>query len=255
MRGSVVAIGTELRSGQIINSNAAKLSAALTSLGVDSVFHITVPDDHGAILHALRSAELVSELIFVTGGLGPTTDDFTRDVVAAWAGLPLYFDDSAWARLIKKLELRGRVASNSQKQQCSFPQGAMILENPKGTAEAFFLRVRDRRVWVLPGPPLEIEAIWDAGVRKMIEQLIPDGPKYELLSWICKDKAESEIGDLVESIVRGTGLRTGYRCFKPYVEVKIWCLRSDLPKHSAQFDRINDALKNWLDPKPTTSSD
>ncbi len=246
MRAALLAVGTELTTGQITNTNAAYLSKILTECGAEVDWHFTVPDDREKILKALRSCEEVADLIFVTGGLGPTTDDFTRDVIADWAGLKLFLSDESWESLKARILARGRQPIPSQKQQCYFPENAQRLSNSKGTAEGFFLNVRGKKTWVLPGPPFEVEAVWNEGVAEQIRVLIPNGPRDILMTWVCKGKAEAEIGELVERIVAGTALRTGYRCFRPFVEVKIWCARERVGEHQKYFDQIKSELSEWL---------
>src|SRR5277367_6369590 len=90
-RASVIAVGTELTSGQITNRNAAWISERLTALGLEVALHETVPDEHDLMLDALKRCAGLSSFVFVTGGLGPTQDDFTRDVVAEWAERKLEF--------------------------------------------------------------------------------------------------------------------------------------------------------------------
>lgn len=250
MKTSILAVGTELTSGQIVNTNAAFLSRVLTEMGAEVVLHLTVSDDRAAIMSALRTCEIVSDWIFVTGGLGPTTDDFTRDVVAEWTGKKNFFDQRAWQTLTDKLEKRGRRTVNSQRQQCYFPEGSSVLSNSKGTAEAFTLEVRGRRIWVLPGPPVEVEAVWNEEIVTTIRRAIPNGPRDRLLSWVCKGKPESEIGEIIEKIVKGTELRTGYRCFSPFVEVKLWCPREKVKDYADRFALIDAELQDCLESRP-----
>ena len=88
VQAALLAVGTEVTSGQIVNRNAGWLSDALTRLGAEVVLHLAVPDDRSRILDALRISAHEASLVFITGGLGPTTDDFTRDLVGEWSGRP-----------------------------------------------------------------------------------------------------------------------------------------------------------------------
>src|SRR4051794_23818144 len=102
-KASILAIGTELTTGQITNRNAAWISEQLVNLGAEVVLHEVVADEHQHIREALERCGKVSQLVFVTGGLGPTSDDFTRNVVAEWLGQPLEFDDPSWKRIVSRL--------------------------------------------------------------------------------------------------------------------------------------------------------
>ena len=106
-KASILAVGTELTTGQITNRNAAWISERLTSLGVEVVLHETVPDERNRILHALQNCEQHSQFIFVTGGLGPTSDDFTREVIAQWLKKPLLFDPETWNQVTDRLKRIG----------------------------------------------------------------------------------------------------------------------------------------------------
>ena len=139
MKASVLAIGTELTNGQILNKNAATISQKLKTFGLQTELHLTVPDNHKLMLESMRYLEAQSDLIFITGGLGPTSDDFTRDVVSTWVGKPLQFDENSWNQIVQRLTVRGLQVREIQRQQCFFPEGSEILQNKEGTANAFRL--------------------------------------------------------------------------------------------------------------------
>ena len=137
MKASILAIGTEITTGQIVNKNASTLSAKLKTFGVDVTFHLTVPDNRQLIMDALHFAENQSELLFVTGGLGPTSDDFTRDLISQWSGLKMLFNEGSWNHVQSRLFSRGFSVREMQRQQCYFPETSQILTNASGTANAF----------------------------------------------------------------------------------------------------------------------
>ena len=164
MKASVLAIGTELVSGQILNRNAQTISLHLLHRGISTESHLSVSDNKENILKALNYLENLSDLIFVTGGLGPTTDDFTRDVVAEWADKKMVYDEATWKYITDRLRSRGLNVHEHQKQQCYFPEGAKILTNSQGTAHGFSFECSRstcvKKIIVLPGPPSEVAAIW-----------------------------------------------------------------------------------------------
>ncbi|MBS1961151.1 MAG: competence/damage-inducible protein A [Bdellovibrionales bacterium] len=221
-RGRVLAIGTELTQGQITNRNAAWISDRLTSLGISVLAHATVPDDRTLILAALDAAAADSDLLIVTGGLGPTTDDFTRDVIAEWAGLPLEFREASWTKIVRRLSERGIEVALSNRIQCFFPQGAEVLENDEGTADGFRLLRKTTEVVVLPGPPREGTHLWDKAVDGWLKKRFPVRAPVTLETWSCLGKSESALGEIVEAAVSGFGVQTGYRASMPYIEVKLW---------------------------------
>ena len=120
MKTSILAVGTELTTGQIVNRNAAWISNQLKNIGLLTAVHITVADDRKSITEALQFCAEHSELIFVTGGLGPTSDDFTRELITEWTNLPLEFDEESWKKVKERLSTRGFPVQNFQKKQCYF---------------------------------------------------------------------------------------------------------------------------------------
>jgi nicotinamide-nucleotide amidase len=221
-RVCVLAVGTELSTGQIVNSNAAWLSEQLTELGAETCWHLTVADDRSGIFKALEQAALYADLILVTGGLGPTSDDFTREVIADWIGQTLEFDPKSWEQLEQRAQLLNFKLSSSQKQQCYFPQGSQVLANPAGTANAFIYQHQETLLVALPGPPSEIHAIWQAHLEKRLATYLPGKAQQTLYRWQCMGLPEADLGEKVEEVLQGSGFQTGYRAHFPYIEVKLW---------------------------------
>jgi molybdenum cofactor synthesis domain-containing protein len=248
---AVLAVGTEVVSGQIVNGNAAKLSQLLSHAGAEVVLHETVADERAAITEALERCSRVAGLVVVTGGLGPTTDDFTRDVIADWAGLTLEFHEPSWEKIVDRLERRGVAVAPSNRQQCYFPRGAQVLVNPDGTADGFYFKKDATHLWALPGPPNEIDAIWNGGadLGAMVRSALPaDRPRLRLFTWDCLGKSEAELGEIVEKALDGSGLQTGYRLHRPYIEVKVWVKDDAMAISEVQpwFARLETAIAPWL---------
>lgn len=229
MKASILAIGTELTTGQIINRNASHISEKLHKAGLEVAFHICTPDDRDLINKALHFIEPEADLIFVTGGLGPTSDDFTREEISRWAGAELHYDENTWAHITERLSSRGFKVRDMQKQQCYFPTGAEILFNREGTAHAFKLEVRGKKVYVLPGPPREIEAVWQDHIHADLNRLTEKLSKKITRGWDTIGVGESEVAFQVEQILKNTPpefpVDVGYRVHLPYVEVKLTYLK------------------------------
>ena len=134
MIASILSIGTELTTGQILNKNSTWLSQKLQPFGIKVAMHLTIPDDRPLILQSLNYLSSNSELIFITGGLGPTSDDFTRDLISEWSQKKMIFDQVSWLQIQERLSSRGFVVRDIQKQQCYFPDGAKILINSAGVS-------------------------------------------------------------------------------------------------------------------------
>jgi molybdenum cofactor synthesis domain-containing protein len=250
-RASILAVGTELTTGQITNRNAATISERLVQLGIEVVLHETVPDDRDAIKQALERCWATSRLVFVCGGLGPTTDDFTRDVIADWLKCPLEYYEPSWIKIQERLKKFGIPVAPSNEQQAYYPQGADVLKNAQGTADGFSCRIqRDQnmgRMWVLPGPPREIDAIWqDNDLTALIKKELPEGIEpLKLFTWECLGKSEAELGEITEAAIQGSGLQTGYRAHRPYVEVKLWVPESKISENQTWIDKLDAAIATW----------
>ncbi len=245
-KAAILAIGTELTTGQIVNRNAAWLSEKLTEIGIDVVLHETVADDRLRISEALHRTSSATQWVFVTGGLGPTTDDFTRNVVSEWAALPLEFNEPSWNAIISRLTSAGIPVAESNRQQCYFPQGAEILPNPEGTAAGFTFTTAQTQIWVLPGPPNEVAAIWNHGIEPTLKRLIPDFKPTQLFTWQCMGKSEAELGEITEKALEGSGLVTGYRAHRPFVEIKVWCPADQIESKKPWLNQLEQAISPWL---------
>lgn len=246
LRASILTIGTEVSTGQIVNSNAAWIADQLVNLKMNPVWHLTVPDDEREMLDALDLAAARCKLLFITGGLGPTTDDITRQVVSRWWGDQLEFQPSSWEKIIQRFGTMGITPPESNKQQCYFPSKARILDNPAGTADAFYLQRPGLEVWVLPGPPEEIKSIWKSSIQAQLLEMGRDSDAFQLFRWHLIGKSESALGEIVEAAIKGSTLVSGYRPHVPYIEVKIWCRESELQANQHWMDRLNASLSPWL---------
>lgn len=245
MKSAILGIGSELTDGQILNKNASWISARLKEQGLQTSVHIVVPDEKSLILDALNFCREKADIIFVTGGLGPTTDDFTRDVIAEWSSTTLEFDDSSWTHLSERLQSRSMAVREIQRQQCYFPKGSKILTNPQGTANAFQMFAKDRHLFVLPGPPREIEAIWDTSIAAwVIERTLGIDP-FITRKWDTIGLGESDIATLTEEALKNVTIEKGYRVHLPYVEVKLSYFKSQQVQFAASVQKVDSALKDY----------
>jgi nicotinamide-nucleotide amidase len=159
---ALVCTGTELTTGRTVDTNAARLAQALAPLGARIVFHVTVGDVRADIADALRLACARARVVIIGGGLGPTRDDLTREVVAAAARRPLVLHRPSLARIAARFAARlgpGAPVPPNNRLQALVPRGAEVLPNPAGTAAGFALRLHGAWVLALPGVPREMDAM------------------------------------------------------------------------------------------------
>ncbi len=252
-KAAVLAIGTELTNGQITNRNASWISAQLLKHGIQVLHHRTIPDERELIESELQDLESKVDLIFVTGGLGPTTDDFTRDCVASWAQLPLIWDEKSWTHIRTRLEERKIPVREPQRQQCYFPKGANIIWNSLGTAHGFSFRLSNRgfsgqglQVFVLPGPPREVAAVWAAGVESWLTETFKHLDRWIVKSWECFGQGESEVAHRAETALTGCTFEKGYRVHVPYVEFKLAFPQSKQSEATPWITKIEDAFGDLI---------
>jgi nicotinamide-nucleotide amidase len=252
-KAATLAVGTEVVDGQITDRNSAWISDRAVGLGIQVIEHRAVADDRPAITKALRELAAQVDVLFVTGGLGPTSDDFTRELISTVFKAPLEFDPGSWEHIEKRFASMGRVARPIQRQQCYFPERAEVLENPAGTANAFWLATVDpsdssRHVDVvaLPGPPAEIAAVWAKHLHSRLEAMTPPEEKEDLHLWRTLGVGESDVAERVEEVIKGSGLRVGYRAHLPYIEIKLWVPRSSAVAAENILPKIDDVLSQWL---------
>jgi nicotinamide-nucleotide amidase len=243
MKASLLTVGTEITSGQITNGNARVISANLMKSGIETVLQISVPDDRQRILEALTLCENQTELIFVTGGLGPTSDDFTRELIQKWAELPLEFDEVSWVKVQARLIERDQIPHDFQKQQCYFPKGSTVLDNSQGTANGFYLKKGRAHLWALPGPPNEIEALWSEHIKKQIQNFNLD--PIQVKSWDVVGIGENQLAHIVEPAIQKFSGLVGYRVHQPFVEFKLIVKKSEMIQSQIIFSEVEAILKPY----------
>ncbi len=152
----IVSIGTELLLGEITDTNAAHIARRLAAIGVDHYYTTTVGDNRERIVGVLESALGRSDVVITTGGLGPTVDDVTRQSVARVTGHELVSSPELLAQIEAFFRQRGHTMTENNRQQALIPQGAIVIENPVGTAPAFIAEVAGKAIICLPGVPHEM---------------------------------------------------------------------------------------------------
>lgn len=157
MRCEIIGVGTELLLGQIVNSNAAWIGQRLADVGWDCLRHTVVGDNSDRIATAITEALDRADAVILTGGLGPTQDDVTRESLAAVAGVGLHRDPAIETALRERFAGFSRRFPKMNLRQADVPDGATPLDNPRGTAPGLAIEIGGKPVFAVPGPPLEME--------------------------------------------------------------------------------------------------
>lgn len=207
MRAEVISIGDELTSGQRLDTNCQWLSLRLAELGVETAFHTTVADDLDANIEVFRHALARADVVVATGGLGPTADDLTREVLARSVGQELVLYPEALAHVEGLFAKRGRPMPERNKIQAYFPAGSRVIPNPQGTAPGIDLDVpragkSPSRAFALPGVPAEMKEMWNATVGPAIAAMLPEARVIRHRRIKCFGVGESDLEQMLPDLIR-----------------------------------------------------
>ncbi|MCA9182774.1 MAG: hypothetical protein KDA51_15040, partial [Planctomycetales bacterium] len=176
LQAEVLSIGDELTSGQRLDTNSQWLSARLAELGIRTIRHTTVGDDLAGDIEALRLAAGRADVVVVSGGLGPTLDDLTRQALADAFECPLELDVDSLEHIRQLFARRHREMPERNQVQAMFPRGARVIPNPHGSAPGIDMSVdslgRGSRIFALPGVPAELKEMWTQSVVPQIEAML-----------------------------------------------------------------------------------
>lgn len=202
MKATILTIGDEILIGQIIDTNAAWMSQKLTALGISVVERVTVSDEHKPIVDAIRYCLGQSDIVLMTGGLGPTKDDITKVAIADYLGVGMEFHEEVFENIKKIFIPRNIPLSDAHKDQCYLPEKVEVLKNSMGTAPGMLWQHEGKQIVSMPGVPYEMKAI-------MSEQLLPrlaQRPDRKVIlhkTIMTAGMGESSIADEIEDIVDG----------------------------------------------------
>ncbi len=245
MTCTVFCIGTEITRGELVNTNAAWLSAALTDVGFEVVEEVSAPDEKAKIVSTLQRLSRRTRVIVVTGGLGPTTDDLTAEAVADALGVSLVRDDSSLEAIRRRFERLGRPMNESNKKQADFPRGAEILPNPIGTAPGFMVRIDEALAFFMPGVPKEMMQMFEEQVAPRIRVLAPS--THHQIRLRTFGMPESAVGEKLAGLeAENPGVTIGYRAHFPEIEVKVLARAQSNGDARALCERVTDEVRARL---------
>ena len=246
MRVEIINTGTELMLGGTVNTHLAFIARELFPLGLRVQRQVTVPDG-GAIRDAVRDTFGNADIVLVTGGLGPTTDDITRDIVAELLGLKLEHDEEIWRAIQERFALRGLKTNDRVKLQALRPREATVLWNPHGTAPGLHFPAIEERgtphIFLLPGPPRELMPMVREKLVPILAALLPHGAQHEMRTFRVLGIGESVVEEAVGEALIAMGLEVGY-CARPgEVDVRLIGAAPVLD-HAATL--VRERLGKWI---------
>lgn len=203
MNAELIAIGSELLLGQIVNTNARFISKNLADLGINVFYHTVVGDNASRLKTAIEIAETRSDVIIFTGGLGPTKDDLTKETIASHLQRNLIMDEKAMAHIEDYFLKVGRTMTPNNRKQALVIDGSDVLPNDFGMAPGMVLTYNDHLYMLLPGPPKEMEPMFQRhAYPKLVEKLqLPEKIVSRVLRFfgIGESQLETEIEDLIDA--------------------------------------------------------
>ena len=193
MRTSIIAVGTELLFGQTVNTNATYLSRNLNLMGFDVMYHFVVGDNPDRLREKIGQAYEDTDLVILTGGLGPTQDDLTKEMVADYFGAEMYFDERAADEIRAFYASRGGKMPENNLKQAYLPEGCTPLYNASGTAPGFAYEKDGKVAMCFPGPPRELKWLFENGGRQYLEQFMDKKMYYRVIRTIGRGESDLEM--------------------------------------------------------------
>jgi nicotinamide-nucleotide amidase len=203
MDAVIISVGTELVTGQCVDTNSAWLSGELSPFGVQVVRHVTVGDDVERLEGAIREAMGKAGIIVITGGLGPTADDITRDALAAAIDAPLEENAEALGQIRAMFERWQRHMSDANRVQALIPRGCEIIPNKRGTAPGIRHRGDRTEMFALPGVPAEMKAMFTAAIEPVVRAAAGEAAMV-VGRLLCYGIAEAKVGELLADLMDRT---------------------------------------------------
>jgi nicotinamide-nucleotide amidase len=201
MKACIVAVGSEMLTPFRQDTNSLVVTERLNQLGIDVRMKVIVGDDREEMAGVVRAALDWADVIVLTGGLGPTADDLTREAVAEVLGTPLEIDEAIVSRIRDRMARAGFVMADINRRQAMVPRGAAVIDNPRGTAPGLWLEHGRTSLILLPGPPREMTPMFEAIVRERLAPRAGEGGLFRRVVKIA-GRTESDVDARAEPIYR-----------------------------------------------------
>jgi nicotinamide-nucleotide amidase len=244
MKAEIIGIGTEILLGHTLNTNAAYISRKLAGAGIDVYYHTTVGDNKNRLYESIKTALARSDIAITTGGLGPTIDDITLGVIAKTAKSPLALKKKILRQIKRHFQKRGIKMPANNIRQAYVPKGAIWLANHIGTAPGLIVKTNKKFIIALPGPPREMQPIFENEVLPFLENHI--FRKAVILSRTLKTTglAESQVHDKIAGFLRLSGKTTvGIYAHPGQVDIKITTKAASLTQANRNITKIEKKIR------------
>lgn len=212
--------GSEITQGEVMNTNSPKMAQLLQDFGMTCGEHLSCDDQDEMLQSALQFLMLRHQAIITIGGLGPTSDDLTRQAISKVTQRELQFNKSSWSRIQARLTQRNLPIPENNRQQAYFPEGAHIIPNLNGTADACILTINQKIIIMLPGPPKECLPLFQEHVIPLLKKKGFSSP-LRLFRWRLLGASESAIAEQLTPIADTYQLHFAYCARYPFLDVKL----------------------------------
>ena len=197
----IISVGTEILLGNIVNTNAAYLAEKCAALGLSCYYQDVVGDNEERLMSVIKTALSRADILLISGGLGPTQDDLTKEVASKALGRNLYMHETSKEMIASFFHSRGIEITENNWKQAMMPEGAIVVENPNGTAPGVIIEDNGKHIILMPGPPNELIPMFEDAIMPYLNELEP-GIIYSQTVKICgvgESKAESMVEDLINA--------------------------------------------------------
>ncbi len=246
LKASIISIGNELLNGKTVDTNSAYLAQRCFNIGIEVIAGYAVGDDIENIAQKLKYAHLQSDIILVTGGLGPTDDDITRQAVAEFANKKLIFRQELFENLKAFFEMRSINMAQKNRSQAFLPDGARALENSLGTAPGFMLTIDQTTLFVMPGVPAEMKNMFENIILPRLRKIA--GSAYMTNNTLrCFGAGESTIADMLgDMMARNRNPLINCTCGDGAITLHVIASDDDQQKAQQMAEKDINTLKNIL---------
>jgi len=222
MKLEMICTGEEVLAGQIVDTNAAWFANTLMERGIECQRRVTVGDRLEDLVAVFKERSTEADIIMVNGGLGPTSDDLSTEAMALAMEVSLV-ESSEWRIKLEAWFARNnRVMAESNLKQALLPEGAVMIDNPVGTACGFAVKLNRAWLFFTPGVPFEFKRMVKEQFIPFVEEQFSESEPVSVSKLLTLGRGESLLADVLEVIPLPTGITLGYRSYMPYIEIKLF---------------------------------
>ena len=233
-----IIIGTELLLGETFDTNTTQIAKFFRDEGVDFYRSTIIGDNEARIIATIQEAISRSNIVITTGGIGPKVDDPTRNAVAKAMGVELIYSPDLWDQIQHRFQRYGRKPTENNKKQAYIPSNAQVIENPVGTAPAFYLPTQNGILMSLPGVPGELEFLLENQIRDILVNFYPEKYVFESLTIHTSGLGESVIDEKIADFEIMSNPTVGIVAYPGQVDVRITAKAINKEKAKSMLDEV-----------------